>query len=150
MATITPTFTLAANASSHTTAGPLSIALSLSATADLSVDKVRSEIVTIGDTSGTLLIDGSTTFGGAGAGGTAGGYVYIKNTTASGTDLVYVGVEAHGDTSDLHGSGGADVKRFMTLKRDEFAWFPFDYNQDITIDATASSQEIEYWIFDRA
>lgn len=152
MATITTNFTLSANKSTATTLpGPLSVALSLNATAALTVDTVTSKIVTVGDTSGTLLIDGSAYV--PGLGGTDGGYVYIKNTTATGTNLVYIGVEANGVLSDLAGGtsadGTGDPKRLFTLKRGEFAFFPFDYTMDITVDANAASQQVEYWIFDR-
>ena len=41
MATITPTLTLTSNASGATTPGPLSVALSLSATDALTVDTVQ-------------------------------------------------------------------------------------------------------------
>ena len=152
MATITTNFTLSANKSSATTLpGPLSVALSLNATAALTVDTVTSKIVTVGNTSGTLLIDGSAYV--PGLGGTDGGYVYIKNTTATGNNLVYIGAEANGDLSDLAGGtaadGTGDPKRLFTLKRGEFAFFPFDYTMDITVDANAASQQVEYWIFDR-
>lgn len=152
MATITTNFTLSANKSTATTLpGPLSVALSLNATAALTVDTVTSKIVTVGNTSGTLLIDGSAYV--PGLGGTDGGYVYIKNTTATGTNLVYIGAEANGDLSDLAGGtaadGTGDPKRLFTLKRGEFAFFPFDYTMDITVDANAASQQVEYWVFDR-
>ena len=152
MATITTNFTLSANKSTATTLpGPLSVALSLNATAALTVDTVTSKIVTVGNTSGTLLIDGSAYV--PGLGGTDGGYIYIKNTTATGTNLVYIGAEANGVLSDLAGGtaadGTGDPKRLFTLKRGEFAFFPFDYTMDITVDANAASQQVEYWIFDR-
>ena len=152
MVTITTNFTLSANKSTATTLpGPLSVALSLNATAALTVDTVTSKIVTVGNTSGTLLIDGSAYV--PGLGGTDGGYVYIKNTTATGTNLVYIGAEANGDLSDLAGGtaadGTGDPKRLFTLKRGEFAFFPFDYTMDITVDANAASQQVEYWVFDR-
>ena len=80
-------------------------------------------------------------------------YIFLKNTTASGTNLIYVGVEANGVLSDLAGGtsadGTGDPKRLLTLKRGEFAWFPFDYTMDITVDANAAAQQLEYWIFDR-
>ena len=156
MATITTNFTLSANKSTATTLpGPLSVALSLNATAALTVDTVTSKIVTVpyssaGDAA-VLLIDGSAYV--PGLGGTDGGYIYIKNTTATGTNLVYIGAEANGVLSDLAGGtaadGTGDPKRLFTLKRGEFAFFPFDYTMDITVDANAASQQVEYWIFDR-
>ena len=148
---IKPTFTLTANKNSNSASpGPLSVALSLNATDTLTVDTVTSEIITVGTTH-ALLIDGSSYT--PGLGGTDGGYIWMKNTTASGSNLIYVGVEANGDTSDLAGGtsadGTGDPKRLFTLKVGESAWFPFDYTMDITVDASAASQQLEYWIFDR-
>ena len=148
---IKPTLTVSANTNAATNnKGPLSVALSLSGTDLLSVDKVKSEIVTISEGSPQNIIDGSAFFGGPGAGGTAGGYIYMKNiSTASTTNFIYVGYDT-GSADDLHNSGAADAKRGFTLKVGEFAWFPFDYNYDINIDSNAASQLLEYWVFDRA
>ena len=67
MAVIKPTFSLTSNASTATTdAGPLSIALSLSATDTLTVDKVQAETVTVSTTEATLF-DGDAISGGDGA-----------------------------------------------------------------------------------
>ena len=160
MAVIKPTFTLTANKSSSTTnPGPLSVALSLSASDLLTVDTVKSEIVTVG-TSGALLIDGSIMSGTEtateGAGGTYGGFVWMKNTTASGSNLIYIGVDHDGggtsvnDISDDNQSDDfSQVTRIFTLQRGEFAWFPFDYTMDIFVDANAAAQQLEYWVFDR-
>ena len=82
MATIKPTFTLTANSSSaSTTPGPLSIALSLSATDSLDVTKVESKIIDVDDTHG-LLLDASD-FSASAAAGTDGAFIYIKNITAA-------------------------------------------------------------------
>ena len=59
MATIKPSFTLTANSSKATSnPGPLSIALSLSVTDSLTVDRAQSEIKTVGD-SVVAILDGS-------------------------------------------------------------------------------------------
>ena len=147
---IKPTFTLTANKNSNSASpGPLSVALSLNATDTLTVDTVTSEIITVGDTSGTLLIDGSAYT--PGLGGTDGGYIWMKNTTASGNNLIYIGTNTSANDAavDLIGSPGANVNRLFTLKVGEFAWMPFDYNMDIIVDANAADQQLEYWIFDR-
>lgn len=152
MATIQTALTISANKSTATTTpGPMSVAISTAATASLTVDKTTSETVTTASSfssgdAAVLLIDGSNYT--PGTGGTNGGYVYMKNITASGTDLIYIGVEASGASpTDLAPS--ADAQRLFTLKRGEWAFFPFDYTMDITIDASAASQKLEYWIFDR-
>ena len=149
MAVIKPTITLTANKNSATSnAGPLSVALSLSATDLLTVDNVQSQIVTCSTTEATI-IDGDAVSGGDGAGGTVGGFIYMKNiSAASATNLIHVGIVADGGSAtDLTASG--DTARLFTLKVGEFAWFPFDYTMDITVDATTSGQLLEYWIFDR-
>ena len=150
---IKPTITLTANRNTATTSpGPLSVALSLNGSDVLSVDNVQSEILTV-DTNEAILINGSDTNGGPGVGGTAGGFVYMKNvSTASATNFIYIGynTSANNAAVDLIGSPGAQVNRLWTLKVGEFAWFPFDYNLDIIVDSNAAGQLLEYWIFDRA
>ena len=165
MAVIKPTFTLTANKSSVTNnPGPLSVALSLSATDLLTVDNVRSEIVTpitgAGETPKSIL-DGST-LDGTETAGTDGGFIWMKNiSAASTTNLIYVGISpARHASSDptAPGNGGAatgldgttaESHRTFTLKVGEFAFFPFDYLGDIYCFASAASQKLEYWIFDR-
>ena len=146
MATITPTLTLTSNASTASSSpGPLSVALSLSATDSLTVDKVQSELVTVSATEATLL-DGDAISGGDGVGGTVGCYLYLKNATGS-TRSIYVGIVADGGSAaDLKASG--DVARIMTLKDQEFAWLPWDYTMDLTVDADGAGT-LEYWLFDR-
>ena len=165
MAVIKPTLTLTANTSQATTnAGPLSVALSLSATDLLTVDNVQSQIVTP-QTSGTsvLTIDGSG-LDGTETAGTDGAYVYMKNiSAASTTNLIYIGIvpAVHTSTSpivpaNLGASGtaldhaDAESYRTFTLKVGEFAFFPWDYLGDIYCGASAANQQLEYWIFDRA
>ena len=152
---IKPTFTLTANKNSVTSGnkGPLSIALALNASDLLSVDNVRSEIVTVpfsadGDNA-TLLVDGSAYMGATGAAGTDGGFIYMKNVSAAhATNKIYIGMHPSGIALDDLAVNAED-QRFCTLFVGEFAWFPFDYTQDIVIDASTSGQLLEYWIFDR-
>ena len=77
-----------------------------------------------------------------------------KNTTASGSELIYIG-----RTTDADATGGGQTytelstnnadQRLFTLKAGEFAWFPFDYTGDLYCDASAASQSLEFWRFDR-
>tara|TARA_Y100000592_G_C5355692_1_gene261018 strand:- start:184 stop:630 length:447 start_codon:yes stop_codon:yes gene_type:complete len=148
MATLKTTLTLTANAStSSRTPGPISFPISLSVTDDLTVDTTTSNHFT---TSGTTqkMIDGSAldTTSPAGVAGTSGCYIYMKNTDS--TDSVMVGFDADDETGDL-GTSRNDGLRFMTLKPLEFAFFPYDYCGDITVEATANAPIVEYWIFDR-
>tara|TARA_A100001201_G_C3998647_1_gene173860 strand:+ start:72 stop:515 length:444 start_codon:yes stop_codon:yes gene_type:complete len=147
MATIKPTLTVTSNASTATRdAGPLSIALNLSATDTLTVDNVTANHYTTG-TSTTKMIDGSAldTTSPAGTADTSGAYIYMKNTDS--TNSVMVGYDTDDATDDLSPAGQAE--RIFTLKAGEFAWFPFDYCGDITVEAIAGTPVIEYWVFDR-
>ena len=149
MATITPTLSLTANASSATTPGPLSIALSLSATDALDVTKVESKILDVkvdhtASTDAGILWDASD-YTASGAAGTDGAFVYIKNTSTTATHEISIG---HG--SAAHILGAANTTRLMTLKGDEFAWFPWDCTADIVYDANGDySSILETWIFVR-
>ena len=155
MATITPTLTLTSSASTAgTLPGPLSIALSLSATTPLTVDTVQSKIITFANaTSHVVLWDGDVVAGADGAGGTVGGFCYFKNTHASA--IVYIGVEHDGGAAaDIGADNQADdgtasgAIRLFSLKAGEFAWMPFDGTMDIIGDSSAAAT-LECWYFDR-
>lgn len=156
MATITPTLTLTSNASGATTPGPLSIALSLSATAAPTIDNVQSKIVTFADaTSHVVLWDGSTLSGTDTATETLamGGFMYFKNTHASAN--VYIGLDHDGGAAaDLGTANQAEdgtataAIRLFTLKPGEFAWMPFDGTMDVIGDSSAAAT-LECWYFDR-
>ena len=146
MGVIKPTLTLTSNASSATTdAGPLSIALSLSATDTLTVDTVKSQIISP-TTTHAILFDGST-FDDGGTAGTHGGFIYMKNTSTSDYDI-YIGVGADGFSATAM-EGADDADRFLTLKEGEFAFFPWDYPMDISADAEHNDATLEYWVFNR-
>ena len=148
MAVITPTLTLTSNASTATTAaGPLSVALSLSATDTLTVDTVTAATLVTTATVQTLF-DGSTLDIGSEVAGLNGGFIYLKNVSPSEHD-VYIGVETHG-TGATELEGNADAQRLFTLKQNEFAFFPYDYNMDITVDGEHATSTLEYFLFNRA
>ena len=146
MATITPTLTLTSNASGATTPGPLSVALSLSATDLLTVDTVESKVYSPTTTHATLF-DGSALDAGSEVAGTNGGFIYFKNASAADYDI-YIGVEADGASATAL-EGNADAQRLFTLKQGEFAFFPYDYTMDITVDAEHNEASLEYWLFNR-
>ena len=82
MATITPTLTLTSNASTaSSTPGPLSIALSLSATDALDVTEVQSKIVDVSGTHANLW--DASDFTASGEAGTDGAFLYFKNIHAT-------------------------------------------------------------------
>ena len=144
MGVIKPTLSLTANSSSATTdAGPLSIALSLSATDSLDVTKVESKILDVTETHGVLWTAANYTA--SGASGTDGAFVYVKNTSSTATHEISIG---HGSAAHL--LGAANTTRLMTLKGGEFAWFPWDCTADIVYDANGDySNILETWIFVR-
>lgn len=143
MGVIKPTLTVTANASTATTdAGPLSIALSLSATDSLAVTAVASKIITVSGAHGTIWSESDFTDG-AETAGTDGGFAYFKNlhTTAN----IMIG---HGSATEMSDDG--DTTRFMTLKPGEFAWFPWDFTHDLVYDASAEATNgLECWVFTR-
>tara|TARA_A100000172_G_scaffold1690_2_gene1267 strand:- start:224 stop:697 length:474 start_codon:yes stop_codon:yes gene_type:complete len=151
---IKPTFSLTANASTATTdPGPLSIALSLSATPDdsgrLTVDElIAAKTHTFASaTDHFTIIDGSTEDIGSNQAGINGCFVYCRNGSATDLD-VFIGVEPDDDAAaDLASNG--NVQRLFTLRKGEFAFFPFDYTMDLTTDAE-SGAVLEYFIFNRA
>ena len=81
----------------------------------------------------------------------------MKNITSSGSNLIYVGTTLQGASAPANMGAGTTALdnaddatfRLMTLKPGEFAFLPWDYMQDIYVGASAASQSLEYWLFDR-
>ena len=136
MATITPTLSLTSNASTASTPGPLSVALSLAATKALTVNgNVTSKVCGVTTThTDNLIFDASIT---------NEAYIYINNTSDS---TVYV----------TNADAGTDANRFMALRAGEFAWFPWfaastGTATDIYLDhSSGGTKNVEYWIFEVA
>jgi hypothetical protein len=168
MATITPTLTITANSSSATTPGPISTAINISATTSLTTDCILAAATMVPPNTGApkKLFDGDAlSFAGIGSGadgdhsdtpGTNGSFLYLKNATASGANLIYIGTTTQGGSIADMGAGTTALDnaddaslRLMTLKRDEFVWMPWDFLQDIYVGASASDQKLEYMLFDR-
>ena len=151
MATITPTLTLTANDSSHATPGPMSFALSLSATDALDVTKVETKIIDV-KLDHTASIDAgvlwdASDYTSSGSSGTDGAFVYIKNTSSTAGHEIMIGYTT-GGAKTLNAAG--DNQRLMTLKGGEFAFFPWDCTADIIYDANGDySAALETWIFVR-
>ena len=151
MATITPTLTLTANDSSHsTTPGPMSFALSLSATDALDVTKVETKILDVKQDHATsidagILWDASDYVPSGASAGTDGAFVYIKNTSSTAGHEIMIGT---GGAKTLDPAG--DSQRLMTLKGGEFAFFPWDCTQDIIYDANGDyNAALETWVLVR-
>ena len=147
MATITPTLSLLSNASTATTPGPLSVALSLSATKALSVDEVQSKILSV-STTHQLLWDAST-FTASGTVGADGAWLYFRNMLSENPtpDLLHDIIVSH---TDADAADAADAHRLFTLQPGEFAFFPWDCTQDIYVDAMeTNANALECWLFAR-
>ena len=143
MGTIKPSFTLTANSSSATTPGPLSIALSLSATDSVDVNQATSKIETVTDTHEVLWAHADFEGDGTNAMGVDGGFVYVKNVHAS--NKIAIG---HGAAGDMNANNAA--LRMMTLLPGEFAWFPWDFTSDLIADADGTATRgLETWVFTR-
>ena len=150
MGVIKPTLTLAANSSSASRdAGPMSVALSLSATDSLTVDKVLTKILDVkGDhtaSDGAGVLFDASDYTSSGDAGTDGAFVYIKNTSSTAGHHIYIG---HGSAAAMQ--GGANTTRTMTLQGGEFAFFPWDCTQDVVYDANGDyTAALEAWLFVR-
>ena len=152
MGIIKPTITLTANASTATTdAGPMSIALSLSATDSLDVTEVQSKILDMVSLTHQLVWDASD-FTASGAAGVDGAFMYFKNKLAD-NDPVDILHSIMISTADADVDGGGEATRLMTLRPGEFAWMPWDCTQDIYADplddGVTNTGALECWLFVR-
>ena len=130
MATITPTLNITSNASTATTPGPLSFALSLSATKALTVNgPVTSKIEEVTTTHTSHKIFDQATQGHA--------YIYVNNTSDREVFLC-------SDNADTPGN------RFISVGVGEFAFFPWSGTRDIFLDHTGTGvKNVEYFIFEK-
>ncbi len=149
MATITAGVTVSSNASTASTPGPLSFALSLAASDTLDVTKVETKILDVkGDHTASIdagVLWDASDYTASGQAGTDGAFVYIKNTSSTDGHHITIG---HGSAANL--STDASTTRLMTLRGGEFAFFPWDCTADIVYDANGDySSALESWVFVR-
>ena len=149
MATITAGVTVSSNASTASTPGPLSFALSLAASDTLDVTKVETKILDVkGDHTASVdagVLWDASDYTASGVAGTDGAFVYIKNTSSTDGHHITIG---HGSAANL--STDALTTRLMTLRGGEFAFFPWDCTADIVYDANGDySAALESWVFVR-
>ena len=152
MGIIKPTLTLTASSSAATTnPGPMSIALSLSATDSLDVTEVQSKILDMVSLTHQLVWDASD-FTASGAAGVDGAFMYFKNKLAD-NDPVDILHSIMISTADADVDGGGEATRLMTLRPGEFAWMPWDCTQDIYADplddGVTNTGALECWLFVR-
>ena len=152
---INPAFTLTSKKySTATNSGPTSSPIVISVTDQLDVTEVRQKVVDVSDTHAILfkstLTSGEVAFtDDTDAAGTDGGFIFLRNLTEgmATTADIYIG---HGSTNDLADGGGGEAIRLMTLKPGEFAYFGWDLEADIIVDASATvSGALEAYFFVR-
>tara|TARA_R110002012_G_scaffold214081_1_gene385216 strand:+ start:161 stop:634 length:474 start_codon:yes stop_codon:yes gene_type:complete len=140
---ITPTLTITSNKYSATTnPGPTSSPLNISVTDLLDVTQVDQKIVTVA-TADAKLFENSD-YSASIAAGTDGGFVFLRNLTdGSGftaTSNIMISCGTTGD-GELEDGGAAEAFRLMTLQPGEFAFFPWDMEQDIHVDASVANDD---------
>ena len=149
---ITPTLTITSNKFSATTnPGPTSSPINISVTDLLDVTQVDSNIVTVSTTAKALFTVSNYTADHTA--GTDGGFIFLRNLTEglATTANIYIGHNpTSGVASGLEDSGTADEDRLMTLKPGEFAFFPWDMEGEMSVDAdVANDDALEAIIFVR-
>lgn len=135
---ITPTLTITSNKySASTNPGPTSSPLAISVTDLLDISQVDSNIVTVATTDAVLFTASDYTSGTDA--GTDGGFIFLRNLTEGLTTTanIFIGHNPTGD-GELEDTGAADEDRLMTLKPGEFAFFPWDMEANIHVDASAA------------
>lgn len=157
MAKIKPTLSIVASAYDAANAGPLSVALNLSTSVDITTVGVNSGVKLVSTTeagaASDYLFDGSIVEDvDGGIAGDDGCFLYLKNMTAAGgTGDIYIGIEPDDadltDAADL--AAGEAAARLFTLKPQEFAFFPYDFTMDISVDSNGTNIKLEWWKFDR-
>ena len=132
---ITPTLKITSNAySASTNPGPTSSPMSISVTDLTDTTEVLAKIVDASATNDILFNHEDYVGSSAPTLGTDGGFIFLRNLTE--------GLETTADIYIGHGSNGAlegdTATRLMTLKPGEFAYFGWDMQTDIIIDASAA------------
>lgn len=129
---ITPTLTVAANKhDASSMGGPTTSPINIAVTDDLDVTEITHKVLDV-TTSNAVLINNAD-YAVAITAGTEGAFVFLKNLTT--TADIYIG---HGADAALEDGGGGEATRLMTLKPKEFAWFPYDLENDLIYDADSA------------
>ena len=140
---ITPTLTITSNKYNATTnPGPMSSPLNISVTDLLDVTQVDANIVTVAATDAVLFT--ATDYTAGTTAGTDGGFVYLRNLTDDSkyttSSNIYIGHNVTGG-GVLDDGGDADEDRIMTLKPGEFAFFPWDMEANLHVDASVANDD---------
>tara|TARA_R110002012_G_C11250860_1_gene566683 strand:- start:55 stop:522 length:468 start_codon:yes stop_codon:yes gene_type:complete len=135
---ITPTLTITSNAYNATTnPGPTTSPLAISVADTLDVTEVSSKLIAVGTTDSALFT--ATDFTTGTTAGTDGAFIFLRNLTEGMTTTadIYIGHNPTGD-GEMEDTGAADEDRLMTLKPGEFAFFPWDLEANLHVDASAA------------
>jgi len=146
---ITPTLTITSNKFDATTnPGPTSSPLAISVTDTLDVTQVDSNIVTVATTGATLLT--ATNYTSGTTEGTDGAFVFLKNLTEGLTVAPNIFIGHNVVNAELDSAEAGDEDRLMTLKPGEFAFFPWDMEANLNVDASAAADDaLEVIVFVR-
>jgi len=132
---ITPTLTITSNKySASTNPGPTSSPMAISVSHLTDTTEVLAKIVDASETNAKLFDHEDYVGVSAPTLGTDGGFIFLRNLTEGLTTTadIYIG---HGANGALEGD---TTVRLMTLKPGEFAYFGWDMQTDIIVDASAA------------
>ena len=146
---ITPTLTITSNKySASTNPGPTSSPMAISVSHPTDVSQVDSNIVTVATTGDTLLTAANYTSGTTE--GTDGAFVFLRNLTEGLTVAPNIFIGHNVTNAELDSAEAGDEDRLMTLKPGEFAFFPWDMEANLNVDASAAADDaLEVIVFVR-
>jgi len=146
---ITPTLTITSNKFNATSnPGPTSSPINISVSDLLDVTQVDSNIVTVSTTGATLLT--STNYTADHTEGTDGAFVFLRNLTEGLTVAPNIFIGHNVTNAELDSAEAGDEDRLMTLKPGEFAFFPWDMEANLNVDASAAADDaLEVIVFVR-
>jgi hypothetical protein len=146
---ITPTLTITSNKFNATSnPGPTSSPINISVSDLLDVTQVDSNIVTVATTGATLLT--ATNYTSGTTEGTDGAFVFLRNLTEGLTVAPNIFIGHNVTNAELDSAEAGDEDRLMTLKPGEFAFFPWDMEANLNVDASAAADDaLEVIVFVR-
>ena len=146
---ITPTLTITSNKFNATSnPGPTSSPINISVSDLLDVTQVDSNIVTVATTGDTLLT--ATNYTSGTTEGEDGAFVFLRNLTEGLTVAPNIFIGHNVTNAELDSAEAGDEDRLMTLKPGEFAFFPWDMEANLNVDASAAADDaLEVIVFVR-
>ena len=146
---ITPTLTITSNKFNATSnPGPTSSPINIYVSDLLDVTQVDSNIVTVATTGDTLLT--ATNYTSGTTEGTDGAFIFLRNLTEGLTVAPNIFIGHNVTNAELDSAEAGDEDRLMTLKPGEFAFFPWDMEANLNVDASAAADDaLEVIVFVR-